>query len=104
MEDLKKEISLEILIKHFGNKKKIQVYQGKGCDICHHTGFYGRIGVFEVLEMTEEIRQAIVNREDSSAIKNLAIKAGMSTMMDDGLKKVAAGATTIEELLRVIKE
>lgn len=104
LDDLKKEISSEILKKHFGNKKTIRVYVGKGCDVCHQTGYSGRVGVFEVLEMNDEIRQAIVNRENASIIRKLAVKNGMSTMINDGLKKIAAGATTIEELLRVIKE
>jgi len=104
IEDLKKEISVELLEKHFGNKKTIRVYQGKGCGVCHQIGFSGRIGIFEVLEINGEIRQAIINRVDASKIRELAIKNGMTTMIEDGLKKVAAGATTIEEVLRVIKE
>lgn len=104
VKELEKKISPELLKKHFGNKKTIRVYRGRGCSVCHKTGFSGRIGIFEVLEMNEEIQQAIVNRADASAIKKLAEKGGMSMMIDDGLRKVAAGVTTIEELLRVTKE
>ena len=97
-------LSPDLLKKHFGDKDVLRVYRGKGCDVCHQTGYVGRVGIFEVLEMSEEVRQAIVDRADALKIRNLAVKAGMTTMIDDGLKKVAAGVTTIEELLRVIKE
>jgi len=94
----------DLIKKHFGDKGVIRVYHGRGCDVCHQTGYTGRIGIFEVLEMNDEIRQAVVNRADAATIRNLAIKNGMITMIDDGLRKVAAGATTIEEVLRVVKE
>ena len=98
------DLSPELIKRHFGDKNVIRVYRGKGCDVCHQTGYTGRVGIFEVLEMNKEIRQAIVDRADAEKIRDLAIKSGMTAMIDDGLKKVAAGVTTIEELLRVIKE
>lgn len=98
------EVSPILIKRHFGEKAIIRAYRGKGCDVCHQTGYVGRIGIFEVLELNDEVRQAIINRTDASTIRRLAVKSGMTMMIDDGLKKVAAGATTIEEVLRVIKE
>lgn len=104
LKDFEKDVSLKMIKKYFGSKKKIRIYHGKGCDLCHQTGFSGRVGIFEVLEINDEIRQAIINRADAAEICKLAIKNGMTTMFDDGLKKVAAGMTTIKEIFRVIKE
>ncbi len=102
-EDVLKNIPEEVFTKHFGNEKTIRVYAGKGCKVCHHTGYAGRIGVFEVLEVTESIRTLITAKEDSDVIAKAAIKEGMETMMDDGMQKVLKGLTTIEEVLRVTK-
>jgi type IV pilus assembly protein PilB len=90
--------------KAFGAEQTIRLYRGKGCDLCHHSTYEGRIGVFEVMEITDELKQAIVAKKDASVIKELAIKSGMRTMMEDGLQKVKTGETTIEEVLRVTQE
>jgi type II secretory ATPase GspE/PulE/Tfp pilus assembly ATPase PilB-like protein len=80
-------------------------YRGKGCDACNHTGYYGRIGIFEVLEITEDIRKLIISPDFSlDNLNKLARNEGMTTMLEDGLQKVELGLTTIEELFRVIKE
>lgn len=79
-------------------------YKGKGCAICHNTGFMGRIAIFEVLEVTDEIRTAVTERKNASEIQKLAMKLGMTTMLQDGVEKVKQGITSIDELLRVIKE
>ncbi|HYD35662.1 MAG TPA: GspE/PulE family protein [Vitreimonas sp.] len=89
---------------HFDDQEKIRVYEGKGCEVCHHTGYVGRIGIFEVLEITEEIRQAITDRQDAGNIQTLAMKQGMTTMFEDGLEKMKQGQTTLAEILRVTKE
>ncbi|MEK7129937.1 MAG: type II/IV secretion system protein, partial [Patescibacteria group bacterium] len=73
------------------------------CKICHFTGYSGRWGVFEVLEVSKDIRQLITERTDADVIARAAIKEGMSTMVDDGLTKVTKGVTTIEEVIRVTK-
>jgi type IV pilus assembly protein PilB len=91
--------------KYFGQgKEKVRVYEGKGCPVCHKTGYVGRIGIFEVLEVDEKIRKAIVETKDSGAIRDIATDAGMTTMVENGFQKVKSGETTIEEVLRVIKE
>lgn len=96
-------IPRELIKKHFGDKETIRVYHGKGCKVCQGTGYSGRVGIFEVLMMDDDIRQAVVARKDSDTIQALAIQKGMTTMLDDGLQKVARGITTIEEVLRVVK-
>ena len=88
---------------HFGSKEQIRVYKGKGCDVCHGTGYAGRLGVFEVLEVSYSVRKLINEKQDADVIVAQAKKEGMTTMLDDGLMKVSDGLTTIEEVLRVTK-
>jgi len=102
-EELCKNLPSEMVKKHFGVKSTINIYKGSGCPVCHSTGFIGRLGVFEIIEVTKEIRSLILKKADSDVIVEQAGKDGMSTMLDDGLDKVAQGITTIEEVLRVTK-
>jgi len=81
-----------------------EFYQGAGCNKCNKSGYYGRIGIYEVMEIDDDIRAAIIRKADSNEIRNIAVKNGMTTMVEDGLKKVLSGMTTIEEILRVIHE
>jgi type II secretion system protein E len=80
------------------------IYDAVGCEECRHSGFTGRFGIYEVLQVNDYIRPLIVNRESSNIIKNEALKHGMRTLRDDGWGKVLEGATTIEEILRVSEE
>ena len=89
--------------KHFGDVKELTLYKGQGCSLCHKTGYKGRLGVFEVLEITKAIRELITEKADAERINTQAIKEGMNTMLDDGLVKVQKGLTTIEEVIRVTK-
>lgn len=75
-----------------------------GCDNCNHTGYKGRMGIYEVLETTSALQQAIVGNATSEAIQNQAIKDGMITMQLDGFIKALRGQTSIEEILRVTTE
>jgi type II secretory ATPase GspE/PulE/Tfp pilus assembly ATPase PilB-like protein len=77
-----------------------QFFRGRGCDRCRNTGFHGRIGIFEVLKMNDRIRELVVTRPPTSAIRALAQEYGMRSLWEDGLDKVKAGATTIEEVMR----
>ena len=95
------EIEFKSLNESFGDKP---FYQGKGCNKCDGSGYFGRIGIHEVLEIDDNIRKAIINKADASEIQRLAIKNGMTPMLDDGFQKALAGITTIEEILRVIHE
>ena len=79
-------------------------YKGKGCTACDSTGFSGRIGIYEVLVVSPKVREAILERESSVVIKNIAISEGMTTMFEDGLIKATEGKTTLAEVLRTINE
>lgn len=83
---------------------KQRFYRGKGCDKCHNSGYRGRIGIYEMMENNEEIRQLMLNKGSSDDINNAAIKNGMKTMLEDGLNKIGAGMTTIEEVLSAVRE
>ncbi|MFH0979375.1 MAG: GspE/PulE family protein [Candidatus Roizmanbacteria bacterium] len=103
LEELNKNFSKETVQKHFGSGKQYLVYYGKGCEICHMTGLTGRIGIFEILKMSETIKKLIIEKADADDIAKQAIVEEMTTMLDDGLEKVKKGLTTIEEVLRVTK-
>jgi len=77
------------------------IYQPGGCERCGGTGYRGRSGVFEVLEMTGEVRAAVAANTDSGSIDAAAIRAGMTTMFDDGVAKCREGVTSVAEVLRV---
>lgn len=80
-------------------------FRGKGCSNCGHTGYRGRMGIFELMRVTEKVRQLIVNPEFTlDQLRKLARSEGMKSMFEDGLEKSARGNTTIEEVLRVIRE
>jgi type IV pilus assembly protein PilB len=83
------------------NDSKIKLYRGKGCSFCKNTGYYGRISIYELIVLDEEIKSLIVTKASSNVINNLAIKNGMKTLKDSGIQKVMQGITTIEEVLRV---
>jgi general secretion pathway protein E len=72
-----------------------------GCERCSGTGYRGRLGVFEILELSDEIRELIGEKTDGLKIDRAAIGAGMTTMTDDGVAKCRAGLTSPAELLRV---
>jgi type IV pilus assembly protein PilB len=73
---------------------------GKGCVRCHHTGYRGRSGIFEILHVGDEIRAAILRRASTGEIRDAAMRAGMRTLREMGLAAMLAGTTTIEEVLR----
>lgn len=101
--DIKKEINIDKFI-NTSQVKEVRLYRGKGCDACNHTGYTGRLGIFEVLKIEENIRELIVARADSDQITKLAIANGMVTMLEDGFMKAFSGKTTIEEIFRVTKQ
>ena len=84
--------------------KTMRVYKGKGCPVCHNTGYDGRVGIYEVMVITDTIRDAITSKMDSSHIEQLAISEGMQPMLVEGLLKVKEGITTPDEVMRVIQE
>jgi type II secretory ATPase GspE/PulE/Tfp pilus assembly ATPase PilB-like protein len=102
-EDILRSIPEELVAKYFPLGDELNVAQGKGCKLCHHTGYLGRIGIYEVLEMTETVKKLIADKNDSDVITREAIKEGMTTMQEDGISKIAKGLTTLGEVLRVTK-
>ena len=83
---------------------EITFYKGEGCKACGNTGYLGRIGIFEILEMTPEIKELVVKKADSDEIMRKAREQGMKTMLEDGLEKSLNAMTTLEEVIRVTKE
>ena len=76
-------------------------YKGAGCPRCNHTGFRGRIGIFEFLEVTDAIRELILNGAGTVAVRQKALEEGMETLLASGLSQVKRGVTTVEEVLSV---
>jgi type IV pilus assembly protein PilB len=85
-------------------KEGQRFFVGRGCDVCHGTGYKGRLCVNEVMVVDDMLRDAILRKASSSEIKSIAVKNGMTTMLEDGIIKAQEGQTTIEEVFRVIYE
>jgi len=102
--DLKGKLPDEYIEKLSKGKEDIHSYHGAGCKTCAGTGYTGRVGIYEILEMDDEVKELIMNRANADKIRREAIKNGMTTMLEDGLAKISIGVTTIDEVLRVIKE
>ena len=93
--------------KYKSNKEmwlNIKFTRGKGCDECRKEGYKGRVGIFEVMSISEEIGKLINNKATGEEIEKEAIKEGMTTMLEDGIIKAVQGITTLEEIMRVTKE
>jgi len=88
---------LEISRRDIGEKK---FYYGKGCDACNHTGYKGRIGIYELMKITDPVRELINERAPTVILKQKAVELGMVTLRQDGLRSIFAGDTTIEEVLK----
>jgi general secretion pathway protein E len=80
----------------------VTLYKGKGCNVCNGTGYKGRIGLFEIIVLNDDIKELILSRPSSNEIWKLAKKTNSKTLFEDGLEKVKQGETTIEELLRIV--
>ncbi len=83
-------------------KSDIKIAKIKGCEYCNFTGYKGRIGIFEALQIDDEIQDFVLTSPSTSALEKLAIKKGMTTMKQDGLIKILKGMTTIDEVKRVV--
>lgn len=82
----------------------LKLYKGAGCNFCSHTGYLGRMGIFEVVIISPQIAKLILEHASSSALEEEAVKEGMITMKQDGYLKVLEGITTLEEVLRVAQD
>ena len=81
----------------------IKWYRGKGCALCSQTGYRGRLGIYEVMQIDESIREAILRHASSEDLMATAVKGGMATMLDDGIAKIFLGITTFQEVIRVTR-
>jgi type II secretion system protein E (GspE) len=91
-----------IIAKYLGLPEGISLYKGKGCDVCGNTGYKGRVGVYEVLMVGEEVRHLIAEGAETSVIRQAAIAAGMKTLKDYCLILLEDGLTTVDEVLRTV--
>jgi len=90
-------------IKTLNFKDNFTFYKGSGCKSCGYTGYKGRIGLYEVMEMNDDIKEVILKGGSSDEIEKAAIKNGMVPMLEDGIEKALSGHTSLEEIIRVIK-
>jgi type IV pilus assembly protein PilB len=88
---------LEISIRDIGTQK---IFYGKGCEACNQTGYKGRKGIYELMKITDPLRELINERAPTVVLKQKAIELGMVTLRQDGLRSIFAGDTTIEEVLK----
>src|SRR5581483_3389670 len=79
-------------------------YRAVGCDQCNHTGYKGRVGIYEIMSVTDKLRRIIAQKGSEAALRDAAVGGGMISLGEDGLLKVKAGVTTPDELLRVVTE
>ena len=105
LEILEYQKDIKDFLEKTNNKEldQINFYKGSGCKICNNTGYDGRIGVFETLAMSQEIKKLIVEKASSDVLMQKARELGMKTMIEDGLEKALNGITTLEEVLKIIK-
>jgi type IV pilus assembly protein PilB len=114
IEKLEKQLNIDDILKTLEKEKQIisakkglsqlLFYRGKGCKQCNNTGYKGRIGIYEILENTEEISALILKNASAHEIHHKAVEQGMLTIVEDGFIKAKNGVTTIEEVMRVTKE
>ncbi|MBI5369960.1 type II/IV secretion system protein [Candidatus Uhrbacteria bacterium] len=103
-EELSESIDLQTLDLLFGKKKLLDLIDVTGCKHCNGTGYLGRIGIYEVLEVTEEIQRLVLQRASSESIHTLALEQGMTSLVDNAIQKVLSNETTISEFVRVMQD
>jgi type II secretory ATPase GspE/PulE/Tfp pilus assembly ATPase PilB-like protein len=81
---------------------KVKLFGPVGCDSCFNTGYRGRLGVFELMVMDDELRKLFLREAPAEQMRTVAVKAGMRTLREDALDKVASGVTSLQEIARVI--
>ncbi len=95
---LKEEIARDLGL---DSSEKVKVFRGKGCKECNDTGFFGRIGIYEILTLSGKIKDLILERASTSKINKVALSEGMQTLRQDGWSKVIEGLTTPEEVIKI---
>lgn len=88
----------------YPQQKDVKIYKGQGCETCGHSGYKGRVGIFEVMPITETIAHLVLQKTDAATIEKQARTEGMITMKQDGYMKVLEGVSTIDEILRVAQD
>ncbi|MFQ6131122.1 MAG: GspE/PulE family protein [Armatimonadota bacterium] len=96
------ELEVEQLALRSEELADMSFFKGRGCEQCRNTGYYGRVGVYELMHMNNEIREAVTAGKSAAEIRSIAIESGMHTLRDDGLQKVNSGVTTAQEVINVI--
>jgi len=114
IKDLQKQLNIDNILITLEKEKviydakkgleSILFYRGKGCKRCDNSGYKGRIGIYETLEITPELSELILKKADVNEIKKQAYKQGLLTIVEDGFIKAKNGITTIEEIMRVTME
>lgn len=96
---------VDLIKKYFPQfKKENKLFIGKGCPLCNFTGYKGRIGIFEILNISPALKETFLKKTTEEEIKKIAKKEGFKTLQEDGILKVLAGITTLEEVMRVSEE
>ncbi len=98
-EDIKKEMG-----RYIGNRSDCVIFEPRGCEKCSFTGFYGRTAIYEMLLVDDHIKDLVIRKATAAEVKRRAVQNGMRTLLQDGVEKVAAGITTLEEVLNVCQE
>ncbi|MDD2485301.1 MAG: type IV-A pilus assembly ATPase PilB [bacterium] len=83
-------------------EEEMELFRGDGCELCRRTGYKGRVGIYEMMPMTEEMSNLTLRRAPAHEIKAASMRGGMTTLQDDGLQKVMQGMTTFDEIMRVV--
>ncbi|MBC8135672.1 MAG: Flp pilus assembly complex ATPase component TadA, partial [Fibrella sp.] len=84
------------------DRSKVTFFRGRGCDACKGSGYKGRVGCYELMPVTDKVRELILAHASAYAIREAAVEAGMKSMKEDAMEKILLGMTTLEESLRVI--
>src|SRR5439155_18067373 len=98
------EIVEQMRLDRFTDAKEIILYRPIGCAQCAHTGYMGRISIMEMLPVSDPLRSLVMKHAGATDLRNQAVREGMLTMYEDGLRKAVRGITTFEEVLRVTRE
>ena len=95
------ESTLGMSLRRFFSEDKLTLYRGKGCSNCSFTGYKGRSGLYQLIEMSEELREAVLHNPTSDDIDKLSRSQGTLSLFEDGIEKVRMGITTLDEVMRV---
>ena len=98
------ELVEQMRLRRFSHDRDITLWHAKGCSQCAQTGYMGRFSILEMMPMTDAVRSLVMKHENAAELRAQAIRGGMITMYEDGLRKALAGVTTFEEVLRATRE